>query len=84
MTEQIDQLQKQTKTIAEEKQSLEELNSSWSKKIQEQNDEIESTKNKMTNMETLMEETTQKLAGKSSEVETLEETLRTEVGINSF
>ncbi len=46
----------------------------------EQKDEIESMKNKVIGMETSMEEMRQKLDVKSSEVETLEEKLKTEVG----
>ncbi len=59
---------------------MEELNSTWSKNIVEQKDEIESMKNKVIGMETSMEEMRQKLDVKSSEVETLEEKLKTEVG----
>jgi uncharacterized coiled-coil DUF342 family protein len=60
---------------------LEELNSTWSQKIVEQKDEIESMKNTMIEMETSIEETKQELDVKSNKVETLEEKLKTEVGI---
>jgi uncharacterized coiled-coil protein SlyX len=60
---------------------LEELNSTWSQKIVEQKDEIESMKNTMIEMETSIEETKQELDVKINKVETLEEKLKTEVGI---
>ena len=60
---------------------MEELNSTWSQKIVEQKDEIESMKNTMIEMETSIEETKQELDVKSNKVETLEEKLKTEVGI---
>ena len=47
----------------------------------EQKDEIESMKNTMIEMETSIEETKQELDVKSNKVETLEEKLKTEVGI---
>jgi uncharacterized coiled-coil protein SlyX len=47
----------------------------------EQKDEIESMKNTMIEMETSIEETKQELDVKINKVETLEEKLKTEVGI---
>ena len=81
MSEKIEQLQGSNKALVKEKQSLEELNSTWSQKIVEQKDEMDLMKTKMTEMETSMEEMSQQLYMKNKEVETFKEVENTEVGI---
>ena len=84
MQEQVEQFQKENETFAKEKKSLEELNSTWSQKIVEQKDEIESMRKRMAEMETSLQEARQALDVKSSEVETLEGKLKTEVSRQLF
>ena len=81
MSKNIEELQGSNKALVKEKQSLEELNSTWSRKIVEQKDEIDLMKTKMTEMETSMEEMSQQLDMKNKEVETFKEEENTEVGI---
>ena len=81
MSEKIEQLQGSSEALVKEKQSVEELNSTWSQKIVEQKDEMDLMKTKMTEMETSMEEMRQKLNTKNMEVETFKEEGNTEVDI---
>ena len=81
MSEKIEQLQGSNEALVKEKQSLEELNSTWSQKIVEQKDEMDLMKTKMTEIETSMEEMSQQLYMKNKEVETFKEEENTEVGI---
>ena len=81
LSEHVKKLEKEKENLEKEKQSLEELNSTWSQKIVEQKEEIESMKNTQIEMEASIEETRKKLDVKNNEVETLEEKLKTEVGI---
>ena len=81
MNEKIEQLQESNEALVQEKQSLEELNSTWSQKIVEQKDEMDLMKTNMTEMETSMEKMRQKLNTKNMEVETLKGEENTEVGI---
>ena len=81
LSKKIEELQGSDEALVKEKQSLEELNSTWSRKIVEQKDEIDLMKTKMTKMETSMEEMSQQLDMKNKEVETFKEKENTEVGI---
>ena len=77
----IELLQTQNETAVKEKKSLEELNTTWSQKIVEQGNEIESMRKKMTEVETSKEETVKKLDVETGKVEALEEKLKMEVMI---
>ena len=81
MSKKIEELQGSNEALVKEKQSLEELNSTWSRKIVEQKDEMDLMKTKMTEMETPMEEMSQHLHMKNKEVERFKEEENTEFGI---
>ena len=80
LSEKMEKLEISHEALTKQKQSLEELNSTWSQKIVEQKDEMDLMKTKITEMETLIEETIQKLDMKNMEVETLKDKANTEVG----
>ena len=80
LSNKIEKLESSNEALTKQKQSLEELNSTWSQKIVEQKDEMDLMKTKIAEMETSMEETRQKLDMKNVEVETLKDKANTEVG----
>ena len=84
LSKKIEKLESSNQALKKQKQSLEELNSTWSQKIVEQKDEMDLMKTKITEMETLMEETIQKLDMKNVEVETLKDEANAEVGTIDF
>ena len=80
LSNKIEKLEGSNEALTKQKQSLEELNSTWSQKIVEQKDEMDLMKTKIAEMETSTEETRQKLDMKNVEIETLKDKANTEVG----